>query len=216
MATVNEIDTATERLEEALQAKGTQRDEAEQLFQASQTALTEARTSHSHHQSRRAKCSQRFEVARNDYMERLSEVGFDSPEAHDNAFQEEAQRQQTAERIAAHTEEQRRLEVEIARLGAIFGENPFNPEALGRITAQAKEIGAQIHEAQRDIGAQQREIAQLTDALSQREALDDEIQTASDELDRWSICKMQCLPMTYAISRWILCSNRSAALPMHN
>ena len=34
--------------------------------------------------------------------------------------------------------------------------------------------------------AQQREIAQLTDALSQREALDDEIQTASDELDRWS------------------------------
>ena len=186
LATVNEIDTATERLEEALQAKGTQRDEAEQLFQASQTALTEARTSHSHHQSRRAKCSQRFEVARNDYMERLSEVGFDSPEAHDNAFQEEAQRQQTAERIAAHTEEQRRLEVEIARLGAIFGENPFNPEALGRITAQAKEIGAQIHEAQRDIGAQQREIAQLTDALSQREALDDEIQTASDELDRWS------------------------------
>ena len=39
--------------------------------------------------------------------------------------------------------------------------------------------------AQRDIGAQERRIADLKDALSKREALDDEIQTAFDELERW-------------------------------
>ena len=185
LTTVNEIDTAIERLEEALQARSTQRDEAEQLFQASQTALTEARTNHSHHQSQRAECSQRFEEARNDYLERLSGAGFDSPEAHDSAFREEVWRQRTAERIAAHTEEQQRIEVEIARLGAIFEENPFNPEALEQITAQTEEIEAQIQEVQRNIGAQQREIAELTDALSQREALDAEIQRSEHEMERW-------------------------------
>ncbi len=67
-----------------------------------------------------------------------------------------------------------------------FEETPFDPQALGRIIAEAKEIEAQIREAQRDIGAQERRIADLTDALSKREALDDKIQTAAAELDRWS------------------------------
>ena len=186
LATVNEINTAMGQLEEALQARAIQRDEADRVFQRSNTTLTEARTNHSHHQSRRAECSQRFETARSDYLERLSEAGFDSPEAHDSAFREDTWRQQAAETITANTEEKQRLEVEIARLGAIFEETPFDPQVLGRITAQTEEIEARIQEVQRDIGAKQREIAQLTDALSQREALDGEIQTAFDELERWN------------------------------
>ena len=67
-----------------------------------------------------------------------------------------------------------------------FEETPFDLQVLGRITAQVEEIKAQVQEVQRDIVVKQIEIAQLTDALSKREALDDEIQTAADELDRWS------------------------------
>ena len=184
--TIDEINTAIEKLEETLQEKGTQRDEAEQLVQRTETVLTETRTNHSNHQARRTECSQKFETARNDFLERLSAAGFDSPEAHNQAFREEDWRQQTAEKIASHTREQQRLEVEIARLVAIFEENPFNPEALERITAQAEEIETQIREAQRHIGAQEQTIEELTDALSQREALGDEIRIASDELARWN------------------------------
>ena len=158
LTTVNEIDTATERLEEALQAKGTQRDEAEQLFQASQTALTEARTNHSHHLSRRAECSQKFETAGNNYLERLSKAGFNSPEAHDSAFREESSRQELLETIAAYTEEKQKLEVNIARLRAIFEENPFDPELLATIQASEQEIGKEIDEKQQEIGAQRTEI----------------------------------------------------------
>ena len=185
LTTVNEIDTATEALEAGLQAKGTQRDEAEQLFQASQTAFTEARTNHSHHLSRRTECSQKFETARNDYLEKLSRAGFDSAEAHDSAFREEAWRQQTAETLAAYTEEKQGLEVEIARLRAIFEENPFNPEVLAAIQASEQEIEKEIEEKQQEIGAQRTEINHLKDALARRIAIDDEMQQSGYELERW-------------------------------
>ena len=185
LTTVDEIDTAAERLEEALQAKGSQRDEAEQLFQESQTALTEAQTNHSHYQSRRAECSQKFETARNSYLERLSEAGFNSPETHDSAFREEDWRQQAAETIAAYTEEKQSLEVDIARLRAIFEENPFDPEVLAAIQASEREIEKEIEEKQQEIGAQRTEINHLKDALAQRIAIDAEMQQAGHELERW-------------------------------
>ena len=186
LTTLGEIDTAIGRLEEVLQATSVRRNETEQALQRSRIALTETRTNHSHHLSRRTGCAQNFETARVDYLEKLREAGFESQEAHDNAFREEDWRQQTVERIVAHTEEQQRLNVEIARLGAVFEENPFNPELLAQITEQVDEIENQIQEAQRNIGAQERTIEELTDAFSQREALGDEIRTASDELNRWS------------------------------
>ena len=185
LTTVNEIDAATEKLEEALQTKGTQRDEAEKLFQASQTALTEAQANHSHRQARRAECSQKFETARIDYLEKLSEVGFNSPEAHSSAFREEDSIQELAETIAAYTEERQRLEVDIARLGAIFEENPFDSEALEAIQASEREIQEEFDEKQQEIGAQRTEINQLKDALAQRIAIDAEMQQAGHELERW-------------------------------
>ena len=185
LATEEEIDAAIERLEEALQARSTQRDEAEGEFQRSHTALTEARTNHSHHLSRRAECSQKFETAGNNYLERLSEAGLNSPEAHDSAFREEGSRQELLETIAAYTEEKQRLEVNIARLRAIFEENPFAPEVLVAIQASEQEIEKEIEEKQQEIGAQRTEINHLKDALAQRIAIDAEMQQSGHELERW-------------------------------
>lgn len=185
LSTLNEIDKASERLEEALQTHGTQRDKAEEVFQRSQTALTEARTDHSHHLSRRATCSQQFETARSDYLEKLSEAGFDSPEVHDSAFREEVWRQQTAERIADYTEEKQRLAIEIARLGAIFEENPFEPEVLETIQISEQEIENEIDQKQQEIGAHRTEINYLKDALAKRAAIDAEMQQSGHELERW-------------------------------
>ena len=185
LTTVDEIDTAIERQEAALQTMSTQRDEAEQLLQASQTALTEARANHSNHLSRRAECSQKFEAATNDYLERLSEVGFDSPEAHDSAFREETWIEQTAGKIASYTEEKQQLEVDIARLGAIFEENPFDPEVLTSIETSENEINNEIEGRQQEIGAQQTKIDNLKDALDRRRVIDAEMQGSAHELTRW-------------------------------
>ena len=185
LITIDEINTATEELETALHAQSTQRDEAEKLFQASQTAFTEARTKHSHHQSRRTECSQKFETARNDYLEKLSGVGFDSAEAHDSAFREETWRQQTAETLAAYTEEKQGLEIEIARLRAIFEENPFDPQVLIVIQVSEQEVEKAIEEKQQEIGAQRTEINRVKEALAQRQAIDVEMQQSGHELERW-------------------------------
>ena len=185
LTTVNEIDTAIEKLAAALQVKSAQRDEAERLFQESQTGLTEAGASHSHHLARHTECSQKFEMTKHAYLERLSEAGFDSPEAHDSAFREEDWRQQTAETIATHIEKKQQLEVTIARLGAIFEENPFNTELLETIQASEREIGKKIDEKQQEIGVQRTEINRLKDALAKRVTIDAEMQQSSQELERW-------------------------------
>ena len=185
LTTVNEIDTAIDKLAETLQVKSDQRDEAEQLFQESQTGLTEAGANHSYHLARHTECSQKFETAKYAYLERLSEGGFDSPEAHDSAFREEAWRQQTAETIAAYTEEKQRLEVDIARLRAIFEENPFNTELLETLEAAEQEIGKKIDEKQQEIGVQRTEINRLKEALAKRVAIDVEMQQSGQELERW-------------------------------
>ncbi len=185
LITIDEINAAAEELEAALQAKSTQRDEAEQLFQASQTALTETRTNHSHHQSRRTEYSQKFETARTNYLAKLNEAGFDSPEAHDSAFREEDSRQELVEIIAAYSEEKQALEVQIAKLRAIFEENPFNPEVLAALQTSEQENEKEIEEKQQEIGAQRTEINRLKDALAQRIAIDAEIQQSGHELERW-------------------------------
>ena len=185
LTTVDEIDTAIERQETVLQTMSTQRDEAEQLLQGSQTALTEARSNHSNHLSRRTECSQKFETARNNYLEKLNEAGFESLEAHDRAFREEDWRQQTAETIAAYNEEKQTLEVEIARLGAIFEENPFDPELLEALQISEREIDNEFEEMQQKIGAQRLLINHLQEALDRRRAIDAEMQQSGHELTRW-------------------------------
>ena len=185
LTTLSEIDTAIAESEEALQAREAERDEAEQLLRESQTVLTEARTNRSNCQSRRAECSQRSEAAKNDYFERLSEAGFDSPEAHHSAFREDTWREQKAERIASYTEEKQRLAVNIARLEAIFEQNPFNPEVLTAIETSEHEIDSEIEVKQQEIGAQQTEINRLKDALDKRKTIDAEMQESGHELTRW-------------------------------
>ncbi len=185
LTTLSEIDTAIAELEAALQARETERDEAEQLLRESQTVLTEARANRSNCQSRRTECSQRFETAKNDYFQRLSEIGFDSPEAHHSAFRDDTWRKQTAERIASYTEEKQRLAVDIARLGAIFEENPFNTELLETLEAAEQEIGKEFDEKQHEIVVQRIEINRLKDALAKRVAIDAEMQQSGQELERW-------------------------------
>ncbi len=186
LTTEEEIDTAIEKLDATIQAKADRREEADQKLRESRDQRTEKQANHRSCQDRQAECGENFETAHTAYFDKLSSAGFDSPQAHDSSFRADSEIQRMQKEIDDFTQKKHLLEEKIAKLRTQFEETPFDPQALGRITAQAEEIEARIQEAQRDIGAQERKIADLTDAISKREALDDEIQTASDELERWS------------------------------
>ena len=186
LTTEEEIDTAIESLGAMIQEKADRREEADQKLQEGRNQRTEKQANHRNCQNRQAECGKNFETASDAYFDKLSSIGFDSLEAHDSAFRTDSQMQQIGTKIDDFTQEKHLLAEKIAELRTQFEETPFDSQILERLTAQVKEIDAQIDEVRRDIGAQEKTIADLTDALSKREALDDEIQTAADELDRWS------------------------------
>lgn len=66
-----------------------------------------------------------------------------------------------------------------------FEENPFDSEALGRVTSQIGEIETQLQAKQQEIGAQQQKIKDLKRDIEKREALGDEMAEVEAELMRW-------------------------------
>ena len=185
LTTEEEINTAIESLGATIQEKADRREEADQKLQGSRDQRTEKQANHRNCQNRQAECGKNFETASDAYFDKLSSVGFDSLEAHDSAFRTDSEMQRIQTEIDDFTQEKHLLDEKTLKLRTQFEETPFDLQVLGRITAQVEEIKAQVQEVQRDIVVKQIEIAQLTDALSKREALDNEIQTAVDELERW-------------------------------
>ena len=185
LETEDEINTAMDKLAAELKAKEKARDDAEQQFQNSQNLLTEKQTTHGHCEKQYEESSKKLETARDIYFQRLDEAGFDSSEAHDNAFRNDDQIQDLTNQINTHEDEKRGLELVITELRTRFEETPFDPEALGRIEVQVEEIGEHLQAAQQEVGAQQQKICDLKDALEKREALAVGISEAEQELNRW-------------------------------
>ena len=185
LETETEIDAAIDQLEVELQAKESERDEVQQQLRQSQELLIKKQAAHKGYENRYKECSEKFEEAYLTYFDKLGTAGFDSPKAHDNAFRDEAQIQKLTDQIDVYEDEKQQLEVEITKLRTRFEETPFDPEALGRIKAQVEEIGAQLQAAQQEVGAQQKKIDDLKDALKKRQALGAEMAEAEAELKRW-------------------------------
>ncbi|MDE0688605.1 MAG: AAA family ATPase [Candidatus Poribacteria bacterium] len=180
-----EIDAAIDTLETELQMKAKARDNAEQRFQNSQKLLTQKQTTHGHCEGQYEESSEKLETARETYFKKLSDVGFDSPEAHNNAFRNDAQIHDLTDQIDTHEDEKQTLELVITELRNRFQENPFNPETLEAIETQVREIEAQFQTKLEERGAQQQRIDDLKKHLKQREALGSEVAAAEAEVMRW-------------------------------
>ena len=185
LKTEGEIDAAIKQLEADLKAKEEARDKTNDQLQESQKILTQKETTHENADGRHEECKQKFETARDAYFNKLEDAGFNSPEAHDNAFRDETQLKQLTDHIKAHEDEKHQLALEIIQLTTRFEETPFDPEALERIETKAEEIAEQLQVKQQEVGAQQQRIDDLKDALEKREALGGEIAEAEAELMRW-------------------------------
>ena len=185
LETEDEIEAAIGTLEAELQAKETERDEAEQRLQSSQNLLTQKQTAHKISEKHHKESAEKLETVRQTYFDKLKDTGFDSPETHDNAFRNEAQMQELTDQIDAHQNEQHQLALIITELKTRFQETPFDPEALARIEIEAEEIGEALQAAHQKVGEQRNEIRNLKDALQRREALGDVHREAQQELERW-------------------------------
>ncbi len=185
LETEDEINAAIGNLETELQSKENRRDAAEQQLQNSQKLLTQKQTTHRHCDEQYEESTEKREMARGAYFEKLRDAGFDSPEAHDDAFRDEVQIQKLTDQIDAHEDEKRQLGLDIIELKTRFEENPFDSEALGRVTSQIGEIETQLQAKQQEIGAQQQKIKDLKRDIEKREALGDEMAEAEAELMRW-------------------------------
>ena len=185
LETEDEIDDAIDELETQLQAKEAERDGARQQLQSSQQLLTQKQTAHEISEDQHQECGNKFETARDVYFNRLKDARFDSPEAHDDAFRDDVQMRELTDQIDAHEDEKQQLVLAITELKTRFEETPFDPEVLGRIETEAKEIAEQLQMAQQEVGAQQQKIDDLKDALEKRNALGDKIAAAEAELMRW-------------------------------
>lgn len=185
LETEAEIDKAIDALETDLRTKKDARDSAEQQLQNSQSLLTRKQTAHDIGKEQFNTAAEKLDTSRQTYFNKLKKEGFDTPEAHDDAFRDDGQIQDLSNRIDAHAADTQQLALEITELQTRFEETPYDPDALGQIENQLSEIEAQLQEAQQEIGAQQQKINDLKDALEKREALGDEMRDAQQELERW-------------------------------
>ena len=185
LETAAEIDEAIDKLEAEFRAKGIESDQAEQQLLDSQSLFIQKETAHEICRNQREASGEKFDNACQAYTDKLRVAGFDSPEAHDNAFRDDNQMQDLTDQIDAHKDEMRELASEIRELSARFEETPYDPDALGQIENQLGEIETQLQEKQKEIGAQQQKIDDFKDALEKREALGDELGAAQQELERW-------------------------------
>ncbi|MDE0638446.1 MAG: AAA family ATPase [Candidatus Poribacteria bacterium] len=185
LETENEINDAITKLEMDLQVKKDERYEAEQQLDESCRLLIQKEAAQQFCEGQLKVESENFEKARDAYLNKLDEAGFELPEAHNAAFRDDTQMQALTEKIDAHESEKQQLDVKIVALRTQFEETPFDLEALKLIISQVEEIAAQIEEKQQEIGAQQQIIDNLKDALKKREKLADELQTAKQEMERW-------------------------------
>ena len=189
LETEAEIDKAIDALETDLRTKKDARDSAEQQLQNSQSLLTRKQTAHDIGKEQFNTAAEKLDTSRQTYFNKLQKEGFDTPEAHDDAFRDDGQIQDLSNRIDAHAADTQQLALEITELQTRFEETPYDPDALGQIETQLEEIEAQLQEAQQEIGAQQQKINDLKDALEKREALGDEMRDAQQELERWQRLK---------------------------
>ncbi|MCE2400246.1 AAA family ATPase [Candidatus Poribacteria bacterium] len=181
----DDINAAIDELNGELQAKKAERDEAKQQLEKSRTLLTQKETTQKFCEEQLKENCEKFETAGDAYLDKLNKAGFESPEAHDVAFRDEAQIQALTEKTDAHENEKQQLDVEIVALRTQFVEVPFSPEVLKLIISQAEEIAAEIQSTQEKIGRQNEKIDNLKDDLQKREKLDSEVHAAKQEWERW-------------------------------
>ncbi len=178
-------DANFQQAQELLRVKETERDRAEERLQKSRDDWTRKQNTHEMIDGRLKECGKKHERAEAVYKNKLMEVGFNSPEAHEAACRSEAKRKEIDMRINDHNNKKQEISKKIGELRKQFEAAPFDKKALEGILTRAGEVEKQLGETQKNIGETRGEIGGLKKSLESRKKLAAEMRVAERELERW-------------------------------
>ncbi len=181
----DQIDAAIKKLEAELKTKEEARNKAEQALQESTQLLTQNETTHKLCKERLQQCKVVFDEASKVFQVKLDEVGFESPETHESAIRDQNQIDEMTRKTNEYANENKQLTSSINELKKHFVASEYDPEELDRIAEKENEIETLTTEKQQEIGAQQKTINDLNDALKQREDIEGDLNEAKEEMERW-------------------------------
>ncbi len=185
----DQINAAIKQLEAELKTKEEARNSAEQKLQKCTQLLTQNETTHKLCKERLKQCKEAFEEASKGFQAKLDEAGFESPETHESAIRDQDQIDEMTRKTNEYADENKQITSSINELKEHFAEAEYDPEELGRITDREKEIESLKTGKQKEIGAQQKTIDDLNDALKQREQIEGDLNESKEEMDRWKRLK---------------------------
>ncbi len=176
---------AISKLELTVKEKTEGRDRAEQERREQENRLTQAETNRDNAESHRAACLKKFEDAQQMYLTALTEGGFDSPEAHEGAFRDDAWMKKCADELDQYQRDQHTTAEKMATLWAHFADAPFDPQELERIQAEEQSVDAEFQSTAQGIGEVRQRIGELDGNFRRREAQGAMLEQARGENERW-------------------------------
>ena len=184
---------AISKLELTVKEKTEHRERAEQEQRETENRLTQAEANRENAESHWKVCLEKFEGVQQAYLTALTEGGFDSPQAHEGAFRDDAWMKKCADELDQYQRDQHTTAEEMATLRAHFADAPFDPQELERIKAEEQSVDAEIQSTAQEIGEVSQRIGELEENFRRREAQGAVLKQTRAESERWERLQ-NCMP----------------------
>jgi exonuclease SbcC len=169
-----------------------QRERAQSAWNEAKNALARAESQRDNAQSACDERQRQFAAAAS-YLDALKTAGFESPEAHAQAFRDETWLKQADGRLQTYWSERRAVEAEVAKHREVFADRPFDPQEIERVQSQEQEILAEMDEKSQTIGSLREKQKKLAADLERCNAAARVLEKAGYEKKRWERLK-ECIP----------------------
>ena len=169
------------------------REKSQKVSREKENELTQAQTKADNLESQHAACVKKLDAAQRSYFEALENGDFESPEAHEEAFRDEAWIKGCEVRIAEYIQDLRTVGEEVARLRPNFADRPFDPEIVTRLQEGEEGINEEIESSSQQVWELQANIKKLEEDIQQRNAQKGALEKALQEKNRWANLQ-NCIP----------------------
>ena len=186
-------EAASNKLGREVAEKTELREKSQKVSSEKENELTQAQTKADNLESQHAACVKKLDAAQRSYFEALENGDFESPEAHEEAFRDEAWIKGCEVRIAEYIQDLRTVGEEVARLRPNFADRPFDPEIVTRLQEGEGGINEEIESSSQQVWELQANIKKLEEDIQQRNAQKGELEKALQEKNRWANLQ-NCIP----------------------
>ena len=186
-------EAASNKLEREVAEKTELREKSQKVSHEKENELTQAQTKADNLESQHAARVNKLDAAQRSYFEALENGDFESPEAHEEAFRDEAWIKGCEVRIAEYIQDLRTVGEEVARLRPNFADRPFDPEIVTRLQEGEGGINEEIESSSQQVWELQANIKKLEEDIQQRNAQKGALEKALQEKNRWANLQ-NCIP----------------------